>query len=91
MPSKWYWTHGGRQRWFCCLCGRMLAEPELDTLGYAYCPAHADLSRVDLIPPDPLTTIPPMHTVLDTGHGTTIEMWPVPEREDMLPAEGTEA
>lgn len=49
-----------RQRWFCSYCGALTSHPSFDGR-FARCPAHSTLPReADLIPPDPLTTIPPM-------------------------------
>lgn len=64
--SRWYMTDGIRKRWFCCLCGKMTDDPVFDSGMYAYCRFHSDMARAerDLIPPDPLTTIPPMRVAL---------------------------
>lgn len=64
-----------RARWFCSFCGAMTARPP-DDGRFARCAAHEGLPRErDLIPPDPLTTLPTMAAEL---------------REDTSPARGTE-
>ena len=47
-----------RRRYFCSVCGVLCDRPVFDG-PYARCRAHASLPREqDLIPPDPLETLP---------------------------------
>lgn len=50
-----------RQRWFCSFCGGLTDRPPDARDGRVRCRGHAALPiEVDLIPPDPLESLPTM-------------------------------